>query len=153
MTRTEEVREATEEIREAFERLIPQLSPFHPAPEIDLLWQVIRSPGTRLFVARDADRRDAIAGTLTLVLFRIPTGLRARIEDVVVEEKSRGKGLGESLVRKAIACAREAGADTVELTSNPERKAAARLYTRLGFREIGTRLYRFTLADPRRQEG
>ncbi len=151
--RIEEIREATEEIREAFERLVPQLSPFHQGPKRSVLQQIIRSPGARLFVARDPDRGDAIAGTLTLVLFRIPTGLRARIEDVVVEEKSRGKGLGESLIRKAIACAQEAGADTVELTSNPGRKAAARLYARLGFREIGTKLYRFTLADPRRKDG
>ncbi|MCS5685302.1 MAG: GNAT family N-acetyltransferase, partial [Acidimicrobiales bacterium] len=74
--------------------------------------------------------------------FRIPTGLRAWIEDVVVDEAARGRGIGDALNRAAIERARAAGARTVDLTSRPSREAANRLYRRLGFVERGTNMYR-----------
>ncbi len=101
------------------------------------------SPATVLFVAREAD--GPILGSLTLALFRIPTGLRAWIEDVVVDEAARGKGVGAALNEAALDHARAVGARTVDLTSRPSREAANRLYQRLGFVERDTNVYRFEL--------
>jgi ribosomal protein S18 acetylase RimI-like enzyme len=83
-------------------------------------------------------------GTLTLVLFRIPTAMRAWIEDVVVDESARGAGVGEALTLAALERAADAGARTVDLTSRPSREAANRLYTRLGFELRETNVYRWT---------
>jgi ribosomal protein S18 acetylase RimI-like enzyme len=88
-----------------------------------------------------------ITGTLTLVMFPIPTGMRAWIEDVVVDESARGQGAGVALTLEALRLAREAGARTVDLTSRPSREAAGRLYGRLGFEVRSSRLYRFNLAE------
>jgi ribosomal protein S18 acetylase RimI-like enzyme len=93
----------------------------------------------RLLLARDDE--GTIVGTLTLVLYRIPTGLRARIEDVVVDEAGRGQGVGEALTREAMRLAAEAGVRSVELTSHPTREAANRLYRRLGFEQRDTNVY------------
>ena len=103
---------------------------------------MVAAPGTTVFVARlGAD----IVGTLTLVVFRIPTGIRAWIEDVVVDDAARGHGAGEALTRAALAHAAMLGARTVELTSRPSREAANRLYRRLGFEARDTNVYRFTI--------
>jgi ribosomal protein S18 acetylase RimI-like enzyme len=103
----------------------------------------VASPATVLFVARDPHRNGEIAGTLTLALFRIPTGLRAWIEDVVVDTEARGQGIGEALTRAAIQRAVAAGATTVDLTSRPSREAANRLYVRVGFTRRETNVYRY----------
>jgi ribosomal protein S18 acetylase RimI-like enzyme len=132
----------TDELVDAFERLTPQLSSSNPAPTRDQLDEIVRSPATILLVARDRDR---IVGSLTLALFRIPTALRAWIEDVVVDEAARGRGVGEALNRAALDRARVAGAVTVDLTSRPSREAANRLYQRIGFVRRDTNVYRFTL--------
>jgi ribosomal protein S18 acetylase RimI-like enzyme len=83
-------------------------------------------------------------GSLTLVMFRIPTGMRAWIEDVVVDEAARGQGVGEALSRTAVNLAQQAGARTVDLTSHPDREAANRLYSRLGFEQRATNVYRLS---------
>ncbi len=127
---------------EAFQRLTPQLSSSNAPPSRDALAEIVASPATVLFVARDGDR---IVGSLTLALFRIPTGLRAWIEDVVVDESARGRGVGAALNEAALDHARSAGARTVDLTSRPSREAANRLYQRLGFVERGTNVYRYSL--------
>ena len=140
-----EVTEATEvtaELVEAFERLTPQLSSSNPPPSAEALGAIAASDATRLLVAW-AD--GAIVGSLTLVLVRIPTGLRAIIEDVVVDERSRGQGVGRALNEVALDLARDAGAVTVDLTSRPSREAANRLYLRLGFTVRDTNVYRYTL--------
>jgi len=93
-----------------------------------------------LLVARLDGR---IVGSLTLALFRIPTGMRAWIEDVVVDEAARGHGVGDALNRAALEIAAERGARTVDLTSRPSREAANRLYRRLGFQPRETNVYRF----------
>ena len=100
-----------------------------------------------LLVAEDptVDGQAAILGSMTLVVFRIPTGLRAWIEDVVVDASARGRGVGEALNRAAILRARAAGATTVDLTSRPSREAANRLYRRLGFEQRTTNVYRLEL--------
>ena len=143
--RVEEATTYVPELREAFDRLTPQLSSSNPPPTDAELTEIIDSSATVLFVARDDDDGDRIVGSLTLALFRIPTALRAWIEDVVVDESVRGKGVGEALNRAALDRAAAAGARTVDLTSRPSREAANRLYQRLGFVERETNVYRFEL--------
>lgn len=137
----EEVAEATPEVVEAFARLVPQLSPSAPPPSPAELAEIVASPATVLLVARDD--RSSIVGTLTLVLFRIPTGLRAWVEDVVVDASARGAGVGQALSRAALALAADRGARSVDLTSRPSREAANRLYRRLGFERRETNVYRY----------
>ena len=141
-----EISEATEvdaELVAAFERLIPQLSKSNPPPTEDELASIVTSRASVLLIARDPDRDGTIVGSLTLVLFRIPTGVRAWIEDVVVDESARGRGVGEAINRFALDRAAQAGAKTVDLTSRPSREAANRLYQRIGFVERDTNVYRF----------
>jgi ribosomal protein S18 acetylase RimI-like enzyme len=102
---------------------------------------IATSPATVLLVARDD--LGTIVGSLTLVLFRAPTGPRAWIEDVVVDTTTRGQGIGAALVRDALDRAASAGARTVDLTSRPSREAANRLYLRLGFEQRETNVYRW----------
>lgn len=143
MMRVDEATADAADLATALERLIGQLSRSAPAPTPEELHAIVSSPMTRLLLARDDDH--AIIGTLTLVLFRIPSGVRAWIEDVVVDEVARGQGVGSALTTEALRLAREAGARTVDLTSRPERVAANRMYQRLGFKRRATNLYRFEL--------
>ena len=138
--RVEEATAATPELSSALAALLPQLSSSSPPPSAEELEEIVASPATRLLVARGED--GSVVGSLTLALFRIPTGLRAWIEDVVVDEGARGQGAGEALTREALRLAREAGARTVDLTSRPSREAANRLYARAGFRARETTVYR-----------
>ncbi|WP_406465443.1 GNAT family N-acetyltransferase [Streptomyces sp. NBC_01622] len=86
---------------------------------------------------------------MTLVLFPVPSGLRGRVEDVVVDTAARGPGIATLLANETLRIAREAGARTVDLTSRPDRTAANRLYERLGFRARGSTVYRFPLEPAR----
>jgi len=131
----------TDEAVEAFGRLLPQLSKSAPPLRQEDLDAIVGCPANTVLIARSAG---AITGTLTLVMFPLPSGLRAWIEDVVVDEAARGQGIGEVLTREALRLASEAGARTVDLTSRPSRVAAGRLYERVGFMIRETRLYRFT---------
>ncbi|HEY4633142.1 MAG TPA: GNAT family N-acetyltransferase [Candidatus Limnocylindrales bacterium] len=133
----------TDELVDAFARLVPQLSKSSPPPSVAELAEMVEAPGTFVLVARDGD---TIVGSLTLIVFRIPTGVRAWIEDVVVDESARGKGVGGALNRHALALARDHGCKTVDLTSRPSREAANRLYQRLGFVARDTNVYRYELA-------
>jgi ribosomal protein S18 acetylase RimI-like enzyme len=125
----------------AFTTLIPQLSS-SPPPSTDELRAIVESPDSVLFVAR---LDGSIVGSLTLAFYRIPTGLKAWIEDVVVDDAARGRGVGEALNRAAIAEAADRGAKNVSLTSRSSREAANRLYRRLGFEPYETNLYRYTI--------
>jgi ribosomal protein S18 acetylase RimI-like enzyme len=130
----------TSEVVEAFGSLLPQLSRSAlPLGQAELE-AVVNCPANTVLLARSGG---AIIGTLTLAMFPIPSGLRAWIEDVVVDESARGQGTGETLTREALRIAREAGARTVDLTSRPSREAAGRLYERLGFSIRDSRVYRF----------
>ncbi len=132
----------TDEIVVAFEVLIPQLSSSNPPPNRESLEEIISSPATDLFIARVDGQ---IVGSLTLATFRIPTGLRAWIEDVVVDDSARGHGVGAALNVAALDEARQRGAVTVDLTSRPSREAANKLYQKLGFVQRETNVYRYTL--------
>jgi ribosomal protein S18 acetylase RimI-like enzyme len=131
----------TDELVEAFERLLPQLRLSFPAPAREEMEALVSSTSSILLVARYPDGNSPIHGILTLIVYRVPTGIRAHVEDVVVDDTMRGKGIGEALMRHALSVAREAGADGVALTSNPRREAANRLYQRLGFQPWQTNLY------------
>ena len=139
----EAVEEATPDIVAAISGLLPLLSKSAPPPSQDQIAEIVESPVSTLFIAKD-DRTGEIVGTLTLVVFRIPSGVRAWIEDVIVAEVARGQGSGEALSRAALEAARLSGARTVELTSRPSREAANRLYRRIGFVERETNVYRYS---------
>jgi ribosomal protein S18 acetylase RimI-like enzyme len=135
----------TEEIVEAFNRLIPQLSSSSAIPTRVELEELVTSPCNSVILVRHENFDNRIMGTLTLVTFRIPTGVRSWIEDVVVDEAARGKGLGKALTLAALDQARSLGARTVDLTSRPSREAANKLYQSVGFELRHSNLYRFTL--------
>lgn len=141
MVTIHEVTEVDDELVEAFARLIPQLSSSNPPPGAHTLQAIVSSEASTILVARDDDGR--IRGSMTLAMFRIPTGLRAWIEDVVVDEDARGMGIGRIINERALEIARDAGATTVELTSRPSREAANRLYLRMGFEIRETNVYRY----------
>jgi len=141
-----EAGEVTDDLVDAFVALIPQLSSSSPPTSRAELEEIAGSEADTLFVARDEDGR--IVGTLTLAVFRIPTGVRAWIEDVVVDDGARGKGVGDALVDAAVAKAGGMGAKTVDLTSRPSRESANRLYVRKGFELRTTNVYRRTLEVP-----
>jgi ribosomal protein S18 acetylase RimI-like enzyme len=136
----ETVDHPTEELVEALAHLLPQLSSAPPPDEAELA--AIIGSGSTMFIARIDGR---IVGSLTLVLYRIPTGLKAWIEDVVVDESARGHGVGAALNQAALAEARRHGAKAVSLTSRPSREAANRLYERIGFTRRDTNVYRYDL--------
>ena len=136
------VMSASADVLAACHRLIPQLSSSSAPISAQELEEIIESDTTVLFAARSGQE---IVGLLTLAIFRIPTGVRAWIEDVVVDNQARGKGVGDALNRAALAEAERRGAKTVDLTSRPSREAANRLYQRLGFKQRDTNVYRYDL--------
>ena len=140
---------ATPELHEAMAHLLPQLSrSAKPMSEADVE-RFLSQSSVHLFVFRaetaDADGNNPILGMLSLATFEIPTGVRAWVEDVVVDEAARGQGAGLALVEAAIEHAKTVGARTVDLTSRPTREAANRLYQRAGFQLRETNVYRVTL--------
>lgn len=129
-------------VYEALQRLIPQLSSSSPPPSRDVVAEIVGHPDSAFFVA---ELDGQIVGTLTLATYRIPTGLKAWIEDVVVDESASRRGIGEALNRAALDEARRRGAKDVSLTSRASREAANRLYQRIGFEPRQTNLYRYSL--------
>lgn len=136
-----EVDEVDEELERAVAALIPQLSQSATPPDRDQLAALVASPVITLFGVRDGT--GPMVGMLTLALVPTPTGLRAWIEDVVVDATAGGQGAGTALTRAALDAARRAGARTVDLTSRPSREAANRLYQRIGFERRETNVYRY----------
>jgi len=134
---------ATDEVVEAFARLLPQLSSSASRLTRASLGAIIGAPHNTVFLAREPSAGHRIVGTLTLVIFRIPSALRAWIEDVVVDDVARGRGVGEALTRAAVDLAKRRGAKTVDLTSRRSRQAAHRLYEKAGFHVRDTSVYRF----------
>jgi ribosomal protein S18 acetylase RimI-like enzyme len=143
-TKIEIATHPSDELFQAVSALLPQLSPTGRLPTRDQLNDIISSSATRLFLAIDGTE---IVGMLTLVLVRIPTGLRAHIEDVVVAKPHRRRGFGEALTKAALDVAQATGVRTVDLTSRPSRTDAVRLYERLGFRPRMTGVFRFSFDE------
>ncbi len=133
------------ELVDAARRLYPQLNPAAAPPDAEELQEIVSSPATTLVLARDPANGDRIIGSLILVTFRLGRGLKAIIEDVVVDTVARGHGIGEALSREAIRLAAERGAVFVDLTSLPAREAANRLYQRIGFKKRDTNVYRYEI--------
>ena len=140
----EVLEQVTDEAVEAFGQLIPQVSRSAKPLDAASLARLVSSPAVTVLIAR-GNRR--IIGSLTLAMFPTPTGLRAWIEDVIVDESARGQGVGGLLTQKALQLARDAGARTVDLTTRPARQAAGRLYEREGFQQRDTRVYRYVFDE------
>ena len=132
--------EVNDAVVAAFAELVPQLSRSSSPPTAEELNKIVAHEASTLLLASE---EKTILGSMTLVLFPIPTGIRAWIEDVIVDESARGRGVGEALNRRALKIALNAGAKTVDLTSRPSRDAANRLYQRLGFVARETNVYRY----------
>jgi ribosomal protein S18 acetylase RimI-like enzyme len=139
----ERVRAVDDDVVAALNRLLPQLSNGAREVTAQELGEIVEAPGTALLVARV---HGAIVGSVTVVVYPIPSGTHAWVEDVVVDAAARGAGVGEALVRAALAEAETLGARTVDLTSSPPREAAIRLYHRVGFRRRETSVFRYTAA-------
>ena len=140
----ERITEISDEVVDSFNFLVPQLSTSSLIPTREQLAEIAANES--LLIARDPQQGGRIVGSLTLVTFRIPTGVRAWIEDVIVDQTQRSKGIGEALTRAALTRAAELGAKTVDLTSRPSREAANRLYQRVGFKLRESNLYRYTIS-------
>jgi ribosomal protein S18 acetylase RimI-like enzyme len=136
----------TPELIEAMADLVPQLSPRRAPPSGSELEQLLGDDRVHLFVGRSSD--GAIHGAVALVFYRMPTGVRARIEDLVVSRSHRGLGLGRALMARAMQAARDGHAQVLDLTSNPSRTQANALYLRLGFLHWQTNVYRLELDPP-----
>ncbi|MEU1596245.1 GNAT family N-acetyltransferase [Streptomyces sp. NPDC005708] len=140
--RVEITRAATQELVDAFSRLLPQLSSTAKPLDFETVDRMVACDANTVLIARTSE---AIVGTLTLVLLPLPSGVRGRIEDVVVDSAARGRGVAGLLTREALRIAETAGARTVDLTSRPDRAAANRLYERLGFQARQSTVYRFPI--------
>lgn len=134
---------ADDELYEAFQRLVPQMTRNNPPPSHDDLRALLRDPDSTLLLARAENGQ--LVGALTLIVYRVPTGVRSIIEDVIVDESVRGQGVGEALMRRAIELAKEKSAKNISLTSNPMRAAANRLYLKMGFQRRNTNAYQIKL--------
>ena len=130
---------ADDELYEAFQRLVPQMTQNNPPPTREELAALIQEPSSTLLLVRSDDGQ--IIGALTLAVYRVPTGVRSIIEDVIVDMSARGQGAGEALMQAAIRIAREKGAQKIALSSNPMRVAANNLYVKLGFQKRETNAY------------
>ena len=143
----EVVTQADEKLWDAFQQLVPQLTSNNPPPARDDLAALVKSESSTLLIARVDD--GSIIGAANLTVYRVPTGIRAIIEDVIVDESARGQGIGEALVQRCLEIAREKGASGVSLTSNPKREAANKLYQKMGFVRRDTNAYRIDLKKNR----
>ena len=137
-----EIKDYQPELLAALNGLLPQLSSTAPFLTESALNQIIESSSSHLLMAVENNRYD---GSLTLVVYKIPTGTRACIEDIVVSSKARGRGVGTRLTEYAINLAKQLGAETVNLTSRASREAANELYKKLGFEKRETNVYRYKI--------
>ena len=138
--KVEAVHQVTDELVDATSRLLPQLSSSATPPDAGVLARIISHQGTTLFIARS---EDAVVGMLILVTFPLPSGVRARIEDVVVDLDARGRGVGTALTMAALDLAQQQGVRSIDLTSRASRVEANRLYQRLGFQLRDSNVYRY----------
>ncbi len=138
MVRIETVTEATPEVYAALARLLPQLNPKLPVPTTERLQAIIADPAVTLLLAKEGEE---IVGTTTVIVYTTPFWIKARLDEVVVDESARGKGIGAALVKASLDIAREQGAEVAELQSGVQRENANRLYPRMGFKLRETNVY------------
>src|SRR2546423_3701656 len=150
--RIEAVTKLTPAIHEALGRLLPQLNAKLPVPDLDRFNRLLNDPDVVLLIARDGER---IVGTTTVVVYTTPFWIKARLDEVVVDQSARGKGVGEALVKAALDVGRERGAQIAELQSGrgPTREAAHRLYERIGFQVRDTDVFRISLSPSGARSG
>jgi ribosomal protein S18 acetylase RimI-like enzyme len=139
------VTSTSDELWRALLRLVPQLTSNNPPPSREHLAALVNSEFSTLLIARHPNADSPIVGAACLTVYRVPTGIRAIVEDVIVDETMRGKGVGERLVHRCLEIARERGATAVALTSNPKREAANQLYVKMGFTRRETNSYSYDL--------
>jgi Predicted acetyltransferase len=108
----------------------------------DDLVEILNSDNTAVFIAEEDGK---IVGMMTFVTYRIPSGLKAWIEDVAVDTSKQGKGIGKALIERAIEYAKQLNISKVDLTTAPFRVAANALYQKLGFVKRETNVYRLML--------
>jgi len=142
VVRIEAATEASPQVHSALARLLPQLNAALPVPTMERLRAIVADPAVTLLLARDGDE---IVGTATVIVYTTPFWVKARIDDVVVDEAARGKGVGQALVNACLDVARTRGAQVAELQSGVQREAANRLYPRMGFKRRESNLYRLQL--------
>lgn len=142
MVRIETATKATPEVYAALARLLPQLNPKLTVPTMERLQAIIGDPAVTLLLAREGEQ---IVGTTTVIVYTTPFWIKARLDEVVVDESARGKGVGAALVKASLDIAREQGAEVAELQSGVQRVAANRLYPRMGFKLRETNVYRILL--------
>jgi GNAT superfamily N-acetyltransferase len=142
VVRIEAATEASPQVHAALARLLPQLNAALPVPTMERLRAIVADPAVTLLLAYDGD---AIVGTATVIVYTTPFWVKARIDDVVVDDAARGKGVGEALVNACLDVARARGAQVAELQSGVQREAANRLYPRMGFKRRESNLYRLQL--------
>ncbi len=135
-----EITDYSEELLEAINKLLTQLSSSALPLSPNDLKEIVKSESSHLLMA---EKDGHYYGSLTLATFKVPTGIRAWIEDVVVKENARGKGVGRMLLEYAANLATELGARTVDLTSRPSRVSANALYIKVGFELRETNVYRY----------
>ena len=143
MIEINEITEASDEILSEINRLLPQLSKSASPLSLESLDILVKSESTNLYLAKEGDK---VWGMLSLVVFSIPTGTKAWVEDVVVDSTARGKGLGKALMNHAFEQALEKGAKCIDLTSRPSRESANKLYQSLGYKTRETNVYRLSLS-------
>ncbi|HEY8864200.1 MAG TPA: GNAT family N-acetyltransferase [Candidatus Dormibacteraeota bacterium] len=143
MVRIESVIEATPEVHAALAHLLPQLNDQLPVPTMERLQAMVADPAVTVLLAKDGEE---VVGTTTVIVYTTPFWIKARLDEVVVDEAARGKGVGAALVTAALDVAREKGAQVAELQSGVQRDAANRLYQRMGFKPRETNVYRIVLS-------
>ena len=143
MIEISEIQQADEAVLTSVNRLLPQLSKSAKLIDIKQLNRLTESECTRLYFAKEGTE---VLGMLSLVVFPIPTGIKSWIEDVVVDERARGKGVGKALMKKALAEAVNLGTKSIDLTSRPSRETANKLYQSIGYQERETNVYRYKIS-------
>ena len=142
MTNIIKIQTYSQEYHEAMQRFLDQLTTNPMTLTEDMCRQLFESENSHLFfLVKD----EQIAGMLTVGIYHSPTGGKAWIEDVVVDESFRGQGLSKLLVAHAIEFTKSMGIPSLMLTSNPKRIAANKLYQAMGFERKETNVYRMKL--------
>lgn len=137
-----EVLEVTEHSVATFQYLLDQLTSTPTVFTAAQLQAIIDSKESHLYFFYNETQ---LCGMITTGSYEAPTGRKTWIEDVVIDEKYRGNGLGKIMLSKVIDMVSREGKTTLMLTSNPSRIAANALYRELKFTPKETNVYKMTI--------
>jgi GNAT superfamily N-acetyltransferase len=132
------------ELTPVIDKLAKQIGENYEGVTADVVEHIITSDITHLILAKDVSTGESI-GMITLVMYRIPYKTKGWLEDLVVDESYRGKGIATLLIEKAIEVAKENHLKKLDFTSKPQRESANNLYAKLGFEKHETNVYRLSL--------